>query len=728
LRANFCLWGGQFNPIIPFEDEDLSRHLIALFRVDVLLPGDPSDANAKAFIKKCSHLPNPFYGDGVFFPDDEGVRGPRLLDVLHPMRRDFEEKFKNVASPKTNVVIRTWESTDVLADVLLATFGEYPAKEESGFDYASFIKNEFPCKVEAIPLGAELPRVSENSIGISSFSRTFLSQHYRIDNHRSQPGFYIGDCSSFEDLVNFWNLRACNIALAFVDPSFGQRFSVRRESWLEMLAARPRSRFELDDAVAIWTRDRSNFDKSKFGTNCVLNELDPVLWNGLNLRAPYMYFSEGRTLASVSSGKGEQPRVTFQLPKKPIEQEKESYEQHFVMGIDPGIGLFGNEKWTLKTPFLPELNEYYGRECFFDWRKARVEPEGLGVIASVTTDHVTINSLNVSALIKRIFAEYGIEAQPSKSGLIATRLIEQMGGIQACRVFQIGGVRSLIEQHKPSQSFTRGQATKTIWGEGTASPLSKFKNLYIEANQRSGKLDSETVFSFLLRKEVFRAGLKLMCPNCSLEFWTSLDDTRTQCICEYCGSRFNITPQLKDRDWAFRRSGLFGRDDHQEGSIPVVLTLQQLDSIFAVREFVYASAMSLNPVRGGASTDPCETDFVALVPQSRSNRIGLIIGECKTRKPIEEADVSHLKAIADVFPEDRFDVHVLFSKLAPFSTEELRLVARINAKRNRRAIILTPDQLESWRLFSEADAGGKRPVVSLSDLADASHDIFLKSL
>ena len=45
-------------------------------------------------------------------------------------------------------------------------------------------------------------------------------------------------------------------------------------------------------------------------------------------------------------------------------------------------------------------------------------------------------------------------------GLVSTRLIEQMGGLQGCRIFKIGGVRSLIKKYTPSETFERTEASR----------------------------------------------------------------------------------------------------------------------------------------------------------------------------------------------------------------------------------------------------------------------------
>lgn len=588
------------------------------------------------------------------------------------------------------------------------------------------MKTELRATEVPIAKGAVIPALPAAAHGLSFFSRAYLSRHYNGGSHRSLPGFYVGNATDFDDLVNFWNLSATDTRLLFVDPAHDARFAPLRDGWLEVLAQRPPSRFKLDNAVGLWAKEGTKFDASKFGADRIHHGLDEVNWNGMNIRVPCMYFSEGRALASVSADSGGKPRVSFLLPRKPIDEDAEVHEQHFVIGINPGIGLFGNERATLHTPYVPELNEYYGRECHFDWNKARVEPDGLGIIASVDQDHVSLKSLSVNALFTRLFAEFGMVAEPSKPGLVTTRLIEQMGGIQSCRVFQVTGVRTLIEKHEPAKSFTRGLATKTIWGADTPSPMSKFENLYIEARPHATKLSADMVFSYLLRKQIFRAGLRLECPSCSLEFWVSLDDSRTHTTCEYCGQTFNVTPMLKDRDWAYRRSGLFGRDDHQEGAIPVVLTLQQLDMVFSSRNFLYTTAMTLTPSSGDARIDPCETDFIAMVPQPRDGRIDIAIGECKTRKPIDRADVAHMKAVAAAFPSNRFEVYVIFSKLAPFTPEEIEHIRELNENHQRRVILFTPAELESWRVYADAEEKDKRvTVVSFSDMAEVTHKLFL---
>jgi hypothetical protein len=168
-----------------------------------------------------------------------------------------------------------------------------------------------------------------------------------------------------------------------------------------------------------------------------------------------------------------------------------------------------------------------------------------------------------------------MKAKPSPAGLGTARLLDQMAGLQGCRVFKIAGVRTLIKKYSADRSFERTEAIMMIGDADPATHQPRFdayKALHIEPRDKP-ELKPEDAFLYLLKKGVFRAELKLACPTCQLDSWVSLDNARTMSRCVYCGFEFNVLPQLRDRNWAYRRSGLFGRDDNQRGGIPVAVTL-----------------------------------------------------------------------------------------------------------------------------------------------------------
>jgi hypothetical protein len=725
------MWGGLYNPVIPVDDEEHAKALVKLFRVDVLWPAS-TDPLVSSFISQFPHLQNPLFRDKLFVERGNNVQGAEILDIYHPILRLHDAHFKNNPSPEFAGVIYEWDTQDPLSDVWLATFGAVPAKDITGTDYLSLFEKYLAATRVSIGIAEPWPTGDKDRMLLSAIGRFEVRQHYSVINYWGHPGFYYGSSTDFVDLVNYWNLKAMDIHLAFYDPAHSPRFDGIRTEWLETLRSRPEGRFDSESAIAIWLKDGASApDLSAFGTGLRQCIADRFVWNGLNVKAPFMYFSEGQSLATIGLSSGH-PKVAFQLPPKPCAHDRWGGDQKLVISIDPGIGLFGNERATLSTPYIPELNEYYGRNYYFQWNKTRAEPDSIGIISSVSNVHLSVNALDVSQLIEKIFGVAGIVAAPSKPGLIASRLIQQMGGIQRCRPFKIEGVRHLIEEFGPDQSFTHSGAIQTIRRKDPVSGtvgFSKYEDIYIEQRALGSKLTPQMVLAYLMKKNVFRAGLEFDCPSCRLQFWTSLDNISSEATCEYCSHRFGITPYLHHRgDWRFRRSGLFGLNNHQEGAIPVVLLLQQLETFFGTSDMLYSTAMDLKP--GAAAVQPCETDFVVVIPELRDGKIQLAIGECKTRKAIQKDDVSKLKAIAMAFPSDRFDVFVVLAKLTDFDHEEIEAAAELNDEYRRRAILLTSRELEPTFLYEavEKEYAISSHAHDFSGMASTTHEIYFEKL
>jgi len=724
FRLTHTMWGGRFNPIIPVKDFDYGKQLVALFRVDVLIPVS-KDENVMAFIEKFPYLPNPFFPPELHIRESSGKVHTQVLDLYHPIRRLYEEHIKNNPQPVFHATLYEWDDDDPLANVFLATFGDFPPKEETGMDYRGLIRKHLAAEITNL--------VGEKTLHSDSFQKATpnwiccldLERHYSVISHWNTPGFYVGSANDFHDLVNYWNLRATDTDLLFYDPQFPQRLDGLRAGYLAALQARPKSARAFDDHIAIWSlRENNQIDLAGFGSGFLRCSPSEATWNGFNVKAPVMHFGEKSVLAAVGNNLGK-IRVSFPLPEKTCYDKGYLRHQHLVASISPGIGLYGNERATLMTPFLPELNEYYGRNYYFEWNKARAEPEGIGIIIDVWREDLTLSALDVSSLISKIFELTGMRARPSQPGLIASRLIQQLGGLQGCRVFKIAGVRGLIEKYKPDQSFTRSGAIQIIRNDPyTGKPhFSEYESLFIEPRS-SAKLKPEDALIYLVRHGVCRVGLNFECPNCNLDFWVTLDDVRTETKCEYCGQNFNITSQLRDRDWRYRRSGLFGKENHQEGGIPVALTLQQMDTTFSLPEMLYTTAMEIEPA--GATMRKCETDFVLLTQTSIDNKVQIAIGECKNRDEITEDDVSKLRFVAEALEEKNIQVFVIFAKLVNFTSKELERCEAVNGKYERRLILLTTRELEPYHLYEKTakEFDIQEYAVSFEDMVNITYTVF----
>jgi hypothetical protein len=250
--------------------------------------------------------------------------------------------------------------------------------------------------------------------------------------------------------------------------------------------------------------------------------------------------------------------------------------------------------------------------------------------------------------------------------------------------------------------------------------FSEFENLYVEP-RGSDKLRPSGVFDYLVSCGVFRVGLELKCPNCELKSWIPLDDVRMLSSCAYCGHHFDVTRQLKDRDWRYRRSGLFGRDDHQEGSIPVALTIQQLDTALRDHLLMYSTALKFRP--SDANIEECEADFLGVVAGMDGldeSPVQIVLGEAKTRKEIDADDARKLGKLADAIPRGVAASYIMFSKTDTFSREEIQIAKSLNSQFKHRVILWSRDELEPYFVYerSKDRLEGRPNAITLSEMVN----------
>ena len=690
LRLTHTLWGGRFNPIVPLGHPELTRLLIKTFRVDCLYCISESP-EGNAVLAEFKHLLWPSLHKELFI---DGMRGrlATFLDVSHPARHLHEDNIRDREHPAWTGAVFRWDPADPLADVLLATFGAYPAENDIGKDYDFSFRENLGAREVEIPNGAALPSAALKEFTPSTLA-AFELQPVDYEWGKDEPGLYYGGSKDFTDLVNFWNLRAAGIEVFFYDPAFRARFSGITDQYLAALRARSRDPNRCRDGMAIWNKSREvEIDTSPFGPDLSPSPLSQMAWNGLNIKPRVMGFADNSVLG-IASNDG-RLSVTFELPPKPFFDHGAFYMQNVVVSVHP---LVRTANLVFAPPFLPLLNEDYGREMHL-YNTVRSEREGIGVITDLTTHSVTISALDVQTLVNKVFEAFGITAKPSPAGLVGSRLIAQLDGLQGCRVFKIAGVRNLIRTYSADQSFTQKGALTIIGRSERASGkvgFSDYKLLYIDGKHPTPK----DAFSYLLTKGVFRPGLCICCPNCGLESWLHLDDARTISRCEYCGKDVNIAPQLKH--WHYRRSGLFGRDDHQRGGIPVALTLQQLETALRDRILAYTTGTDLEP--GTADMQKCETDFVLIVESPREKTIQVAIGECKSDGgEIKVDDVQKMGRVADALTGNGCEVFIVFSKTSTFAPEEVERCKAAQGRLGRRVILLSERELEPYYLYERA--------------------------
>lgn len=742
VRANHALWGGRFNPIVVVDRASEARALVEAFRADMVQPIGEGEG-VKAFVASFAHLASPLLGDDIF----TGQGRVQVLDVHNAMvfARDTPE-WKQIKDSEPRIY--KWTDEDPLADVFLMQLGAYPGNDVSKIDYESMLREVLETSDVSIEFGSELPADLFDHPSIAYVPRHQLRRHYSIQSHWDYPGFYVGDASNLDDLIAFWNLRAADQALLFVDRAQVARYALQIPAWKKFTAKRlSRIRGHEDKEYAIWWRREQIGDagdavalSAPFGGGaCLICGVDEHLWNGMNIKPPLMHFNEVASLGVVST-EGDKPKVSFSLNDRPYATDPWFHTQRLVASIDILGGVHELDDFTMIPPFVPELNEFYARTIHFKHDELRSESERIGLIVDATDSDSFVYALPTAELFKQIFALAGFAAKVSSAGLIARQLIAQLGGVQGGRVFKIPGARRLLKTHGPTSSFSKRAALQLIGGrdeENSQASFSDHKGLYLEPREIGTSLTAEHVFAYLVGKRVFRIGYDLHCPRCQLPSWFPVDDLRQKVACQMCGESFDAMSQLASGEWTYRRSGVLGAERNAQGAVPVVLTLQQLDTYLGsgLEHGCYSVSLDLIPT-GGQRPTPCEVDFAWLMPRPYPHRTIVIIGECKDRgmsraqggdgATINADDVANLRAVADSFPKQRFEVYILLAKLCAFTPVEIELARSLNAERELRTILLTERELEPYHLFErtkklfEIDEYGD----SLEDLARATVTVY----
>lgn len=734
VRNSHALWGGRYNPIVIVDREEEAGRLIDLFRVDIILPIGDSD-EVKAFPKKYPHLINPFFSDGIFINNSKDYHPwSNVLDVYNALIYLRDKPDWNAVKDK-GIHLFTWQQDDPLADVFLSQLGGYPSVEDVGTDYRKLYLEASEGIESEIPPNTSITTDTIDYPGIPYLSRYGLRRHYGIDTRRDSPGFFLGSATSLDDLVCHWNLRACDIALLFVDFEHFDRYSDLIPAWEKEMRERVANfRNEWDRHVAVWTQ-RKDLDEAckPFGDAQLMRcHVSDATWNRLNVRAPTMYFGEASVLGVMGSDNGK-PKISFALSDKPFSGDPWFHQQHLVASVSFIGGLYGDEQHTFQAPYIPELNEFYARTMHFQYNKLRIEPERIGLVIDAVDHDGFVYALQVDALMERVFKMAGYDAKMSTAGLLTRQLIARLGGVQGARVFKIPGVRRLLKTHGPGASLLKKEALALIGGkdpDNLGHGFDDHKDLHIEQRPRGEKLSPPAVFGHLVGKGLYRCGAELLCPACSMRSWIPLDSLKHQVGCDLCGHKYDATRQLVDNDkWHYRRSGVLGAEKNALGAVPVALTLQQLETSFhgGLHGNMYSPSLELLP-REGTDGAPCEVDFVWIIPRAYPRKTVVIIGECKDKGPITDGDIDNLKRIADALPRKRFKTFIILSQIASFTTEQVQYAKTLNDKYRSRGILLTARELEPYFVYErtkvEEGVGGYGSTPE--DMAEVTAQLYFK--
>ncbi|MGO9949307.1 MAG: hypothetical protein ACLPWG_20965 [Steroidobacteraceae bacterium] len=290
VMLSHAMWGGRFNPIVIVDKPNEAKRIVEVFRADLVIPLGDSEA-VKAFPRLFPHLINPFFHQALFVGADRRQTAAQILDIHNAFNQPHETPAWKGATSK-GFRLYEWSDDDALSDTFLVQFGRYPDQGQTLIDYRQLMVQA--TKAVTVPLSKEesVPSDTLEHPTIAYLSRIGMQRHYGIRSNWDYPGFYLGDAGNLEDLVWFWNLRALDTPMVFIDRNNLPRYEHLIPAWLKTTNERLAHRqFEHHRKPAIWSR-RELFGTSADAHVAELRRIfktdlpfticgaDNTLWNG----------------------------------------------------------------------------------------------------------------------------------------------------------------------------------------------------------------------------------------------------------------------------------------------------------------------------------------------------------------------------------------------------------------------------------------------------------------
>lgn len=747
---NTLLWGGIYNPIIPVSSNNRKyvTQLLKVFNVDVLYKVSDTP-EIDAIYKEYPYLRDPsFMGEKIFYEDWHSKKNVlAYLDTSNIINLYWEKEFKDSRkSEKSNCVLIDWDATDKLSSLFSLVFGYFPntynLKKNFRVAFLKGLKSHEKKLTSSDNLDKELIKL------ITPIETTSLELN-GSSGCLKEDGIYIGEEDNFTDLINFWNLRASGINIKFLPKNSFAKFKDYIQAHLSILDKIPNRNPSSKESVYVYYQSdpkeisellRKLHLKNK---DFCLSFCSESLWDGLNIRPRSFCFKYERSFANIEKT-SDSYNMSFTMPEKKFLTEGFDPQQSLVVEIKSYSDyLYPNH--TLTLPYLYQLNEFYSREICFDPDTLRVNQDGISVIIKTNEDHLQLHPIPYEKIIKEIFKLASYKAETNQSGLLTRQIISSMreeNSLEACRVFKIKGVRTLLRQLKVDTKIKWSEAKKTIWDKGQ---FKKYEKLFIEARDKQ-KLDTQSTINFLIKKNILSPKLifwhrfftkrDFKCRNCGLvNEKIKLINYEDNYSCSYCNHKFSM-PQYIVEDiqgvvndyFTFSKSGLFRKNNNQEGAIPVILSLLTLKRVLPNGELFYSTAMNLE------GDIKCEIDFCVINIWLNKFEIG--IAECKSegkrdenKEDIDEKDLNNLKHLQDKLNELGMDCYIIISKTsATFKKPELTLIKQLK-KENRKFVLFTNKELEPYEPYWELEETENLPIKyphSMEDMYYNSQYIYLR--
>jgi hypothetical protein len=722
VKLNTALLGGAYNPIISYSlsSQDEAIQLLDLFDPDFIhflggvardwIPGPMTGVRTERFMR-----PYTSFGCVInhFLLCDVAV----LIIYAWRHRALFQKQ-------ETPYLLALYQAASPHRLLYLTVFGDYPS--DFSVDYRNLYCTKLnPYHYSFVDHPPILPHDAFSKISPLKLTIAQLSSRF-VGQGKVRRAVFVGDPADTQDLVDFWNLRACGVAQFFVPLDAPTGFEAHFREECDQL----RDSGNEERLVVLYRRGTLAHAIQRFndwiysaipGDMLVAHQVsEPGFWSSSNLpRVQSTYEEEHHSLAPVADGRFE---FHLHLPAC-LESAVESRRETFLF-TDLSLTGFYDDLHLTQLFRDPALEHQFRRRIVH--HDGRITDEGPSVLRSWADRKVLVLLPSAFEVIETLFEHRGMRIEPSQPGRVAQKIIQGLNGIEGCRIFKVKAVRDALDQLNDGRHQTVSKLCQEI-GKGLQDHPS---DICLEPMKQVSQYQPREIIALMHRFGMIQQGWELRCETCSKRAWYPVKDLGEMFVCHWCFFQ-QRTPHLSSNEeaiFSYRGNGLYLAENKMEGCVPVVLCLWRLfflsgvpaHGLFTTNVEVAEATKERTPLG--------ELDFTYLsVPGTTANDYALVLGEARGHKNFVVEDVEKVRRICDRFEEEFEKEHLVlcFGTLHDSFTEAEKGLLKDLGQQGYNVMPLTRQELDPHDLFRRFEGMPHQFGMTLGRLAENTRKLNL---
>jgi hypothetical protein len=314
-----------------------------------------------------------------------------------------------------------------------------------------------------------------------------------------------------------------------------------------------------------------------------------------------------------------------------------------------------------------------------------VSKQGIVVMRQGDDDTLGIQEPTIKSVLKAFLKTHGFSLQQTSSpGLALERLLEQLGGLFGCRVFQNPGVREVIQKLSNGKPMHVEELRRTVLRN---TPPERKKQI----------IAARGLLQLLIQKRVLRQGIELQCERCQRHCWYGLGEFADEFKCKLC-FHSQLAPVLEENPWQYVSDGLFTLPGKMAGCLTAAVAL-----VF-FQNYLHGGLKHVASFEYGGPSGSAERDFAVFSSDFLQNGVDVVFGECKTVETFDNtsgnAQPGSLPGLQEKEKKDmqqlgeRTGAYLAFCTLAAdFSDADKQFLKEL-VEQKQKLILLTKNHLE----------------------------------